>query len=698
MNIKVSINEITCANRRQKLFTAIHALSEQMKLRPRIDVPWMRKAKTHKYVSRKWENGKWLYEYPRSSNERRANTASQITDVMNGINPLKVDARNVKTVGTAYLKEIAEYLKDHDVKAKWLQNRKVTGVDIRHFTHKWVQGKERHRETKNLISHTQFLPFILPIIQKYGHVSEVRKDPQGRYSYELVGKAEFPDGKKYAISVVLREYEPDNGLELEHRSVFGFTNKLVKSLATADGKRQGRNESPHSLPTASRHNVGKATLPSNHLPVMITNFSVMSIHEYPNLRVFINDITAKNRKSKLAKAIWAVSKYLKVPVSIARKNAGEPYFYQIQQELSDKWIQHYHGLIKQVYKIVAAALGLPLVEIETMKKAIGTTDVLKYRGKIIYSPETGEPIKIQEFDKLIDSIQKFLNRNTKDTAKQILLDSATIGRLLKRMAKFQTSEEMKKLALEKLKYRGKTFEWISESVKNLNLTLGSPMFNSEMARYQVAQTYVASLVTRTNDQVRSDIRDTVLRGIIDKRSKGQVSQDLFNRLGSLNRDWKRIVETEIVNTSNLSGILQDVNDAPEGEKVYFKRYELPGACDKCVKVDGKIVLWSDVPLADDRIKDQFADVAMWEGKAQEKGRTVLVPGTLHPNCRGGWTRWGGKTVDAMIARMERNAAKWDKAVMEARAEYAGKGVENPNDQTAGYVDLINELYREKLGS
>jgi replicative DNA helicase Mcm len=49
-------------------------------------------------------------------------------------------------------------------------------------------------------------------------------------------------------------------------------------------------------------------------------------------------------------------------------------------------------------------------------------------------------------------------------------------------------------------------------------------------------------------------------------------------------------------------------------------------------VNGVIALWSNTPLDDDKIKDPYATVAIWEGKPQEKGRTVLVTGTLHPNC------------------------------------------------------------------
>ena len=415
------------------------------------------------------------------------------------------------------------------------------------------------------------------------------------------------------------------------------------------------------------------------------------------LELVIPDINIGNYREKITKAVRTVSQYLGVPMT-ARKveHTHEPYFYDVQQELSDQWTGYYQGMIRKIYGTVIESLGLPPVEMETMmRKALGDSEVLRYQGKVIYSPETGRPLKVKEFNALIGAIEKFLNRNTTDIAKRIVLDSVAAGKLLQRMAKYQSSADMTRLKLDGLKYRGKTFDWIRKDIKNLTNALGAPLSGLEMARYQVAQDYVAHLVTRSNVKIKDEIKDTVLRGILDKRSKGQVSQDLFNRLGGLNRDWKRIADTEIVNTSNLAGILQEVNDAPKGERVYFKRYELPGCCSKCAKVDGVIALWSNAPLADDKIKDPYATVAIWEGKPQDKGR--LVTGTLHPNCRGGWLRWGGKQADAMTAQVRGKAEKWDAAVKQARGEYQKQGTENPNDQTPGYVERINEIYRKKLG-
>jgi hypothetical protein len=198
---------------------------------------------------------------------------------------------------------------------------------------------------------------------------------------------------------------------------------------------------------------------------------------------------------------------------------------------------------------------------------------------------------------------------------------------------------------------------------------------------------------RISNEAREEIKDIILNGIVEKRSRSQVSQDLFNRLGSLNRDWKRIADTEIVNTSNLAGILEEVNQHPPGEKIYFKRFELPGCCDKCAKIDGMIVLWSDIPLEDDHIEDPHAKIAIWEGKPQDRKMNTVVTGTMHPNCRGGWVSWGGDTADAVVAHIQNKGEMWDRAVETARKEFREKGIDNPNDQTKGYTDRINEIYR-----
>jgi hypothetical protein len=430
-----------------------------------------------------------------------------------------------------------------------------------------------------------------------------------------------------------------------------------------------------------------------------------------NIGLEIRNITFRNRRLKfrsaigeLAKALDLFGMYKALPM---KEHAQEPYLYHIQQELSDRWVAYYQFITRTIYKGVISALGLPPVEVETIKKSLDDgllryrkwgwigkiLSVFGYKGKVLYSPETGQPIQKKEFDALIAAIEKFLNRKTEGAGEKIILDAVAIGKILRRMAKYQTSKEMENLTLDTLKYRGKTFDWITDSTKNVRTALGEELSRREQAMYQAAQDWAAAKVTHLNNVIKDEIKDTILYGIREHRGKAQIAQDLFNKMGGLNRDWKRIADTELVNTSNLAGIMEEVSHTPEGEKVYFKRYELPGCCDKCAKIDGMIVLWSDTPLDDDHIKDPHAKIAIWEGKAQDKKMTTVVTGTLHPNCRGGWARWGGEEVDAMTAKITNKAEQRDEAVKRARAEYRENGIAYPNDQTKEYTERINEIYR-----
>ena len=58
-------------------------------------------------------------------------------------------------------------------------------------------------------------------------------------------------------------------------------------------------------------------------------------------------------------------------------------------------------------------------------------------------------------------------------------------------------------------------------------------------------------------------------------------------------------------------------------------------CKKCRKLKGTIALWSEVPLPDERIKDEYAKYAIWDGK--NEGDCPV--GIVHPWCRGTWVRY-----------------------------------------------------------
>lgn len=318
---------------------------------------------------------------------------------------------------------------------------------------------------------------------------------------------------------------------------------------------------------------------------------------------------------------------------------------------------------------------------------------VRYQWKVLYNPESGEPLRRKDFDRLIHAVEDVLNANTADAGKRITLDSVTVGKLLQRIAKYQSTDHLHALTLDSLAYKGKSYEWIRQDYANLTTVLGHPLSKQEKARYQVCEDTAAQLVQQVDNDIRNGIKETLLTGIRERKSKAQVSQDLFDKFGSINRSWKRIADTEIVNTSNLASILEEVHTADAGEKVYFKRHEMAGCCKKCEQANGKIALWSHTPLTSDEIEDPFASVAIWDSKKPDSKRGTLVPGAIHPHCRGFWVRWGAEEFNAQAAELNGKQKEWNDAVRNVQTEYKAKGIDTPDDSTKGYTKRINEVYR-----
>ena len=400
----------------------------------------------------------------------------------------------------------------------------------------------------------------------------------------------------------------------------------------------------------------------------------------------------------MLKAVRAMSRYLGVPVSVeARHNHGpEPFFFKAQEELNYKWYNHFSLALKETYLFVIRHFGLP--EMNAVVKKASPGDVLTHKGKVLYSPETGEPIKKADWDRFVVLLEKFLNRKLKDTDKKIVLDSKALGRILNRMLKYNTLEAVREISLDDVKYRGKTLDWISDSVKNMQSALGNDLSRGEMARIQVLQMSAAAKITKASAAIKADIQQILIDGVKGRKSKGQVSQAIFDRMTGANRDFQRIADTEIQNASNNSFLLDEASNAEPGEKVYFQRIEKIDAntCNFCKKMHGVVVLWSDHPLGDkDKIDDPIAEYAIWDGKDWDGKKEMVANGVFHPYCRGVWVRHNGSAINALVAELQGKSKKFNEALQETKQEYETKGVQNPNDKTPGFTARVNEKYGAK---
>ena len=155
---------------------------------------------------------------------------------------------------------------------------------------------------------------------------------------------------------------------------------------------------------------------------------------------------------------------------------------------------------------------------------------------LFYSPENGEPIKKSEWDLFVKTLEKFLNRNIANAAEKIVLDGAALGKILDRILKTNTLEAVQKMRLNSLKYANKTFDWISDSVKNMKNVSGDFLSRSDYARIQIMRDSAAEKITRISEDMKSDIRQVLIDGALEHKSKGQVSQMIFDKMIGHNRD------------------------------------------------------------------------------------------------------------------------------------------------------------------
>ena len=357
---------------------------------------------------------------------------------------------------------------------------------------------------------------------------------------------------------------------------------------------------------------------ADNRPFMIKHIPADSSTNYGNLLVRITDFD----RSKIEKAVHKVA--LSLDADVLASSKGESFVYESQKEITERFYKKVTDSARAVYNFVISYFDLPDIRI------ISKAGELKHKGKILYNPETGKPIKESEWKKFIVELEKFLNRNYSGVGEKIVLSAESLGIILDRLSKTNSLEAIRKMSLSTLKTKRYDVDWVSESIKNMKDKFGDVISRERQARIQIAMDSAAQRVTRVKDDMRNNIQQIIIDGIRDKQSKSVVAQNLFDKCASLNRDMQRIADSEVQMAANSSYCKEEVYNSKPGEKVYFKRFEMmdDNTCKACKKLNGTIALWSDVPLPDEHIKDTYAKYAIWEGK--NEGSCPI--GIVHPYC------------------------------------------------------------------
>lgn len=593
-----------------------------------------------KYVYKYFKDGQWRYVYPEdltpkqkdgeSLTQFRIRVASELKPI-DGIEPLKVDESNFVKIGNQEYKRLRELFNDKKRGfCELLGGRKVYLSDpIKR--HLFFKGNEK-RDIKEVIKRIEVMPFISAIIEGDENTTAIAGIRENKYNsqnrdYELISKVNVR-GEERFVSVILTDSDRYFRDKQKMLYLSVFTESLNKSAEPFVDRRLSKSA------IMLRGRISLPVIETEKIPQAASSLSI----ERPVPKPFqtYSALQENNHKHHIPES-GESQELLKGKA----EKEGERPAYKMLEDVQDGLCRHFTMMLNVIYKTLCRYLGLPEVS-ETMLKSRGNEEEpLILNGRVIFSPETGEPLKNRDWQRLINAIEKYIGRKMRDRDQRLVMQNAAVAKILSHLLKNNTREAIEKLRLESVDKKV-GFYRATESWKRLKEAFPD-LSAADIDRLEFARDNVGNYISSVGAEVVKKIKEVYYQAVTGKKDKGVISQELFDRFGDLNRNYERIVKTESNNITNRELIREGLRGAAEGEPVYFKRYEgSANICLFCRDANGVIARWSDKPMDNDQCDDGIASVWIWDGKSNfgRKGSQIWYAAeSFHPNCQGIWERY-----------------------------------------------------------
>lgn len=273
------------------------------------------------------------------------------------------------------------------------------------------------------------------------------------------------------------------------------------------------------------------------------------------------------------------------------------------------------------------------------------SDQYKLNGKIYINPKTGKYLTKKEWAE----IQKDLNRIFK-----WLYNGTTEGIVNKALATGKILHSMEPDAR------------MDASLKDMDIKGALGAVNADTQFKHVvdfADVHTGELIQDVTERSRKAIVRVIMQGYQDRVSTKELEDNLFEAFSVMNRDWRRIAETETATNFNNGYLIAELKEnSKDGEPVFMQGISGGGACGFCsTEVNNRIVVLLDGPPktgGDDVVIKGQTFKAIWPGKnnfGRKRAQWWIAAGTQHPHCRCNWIRMPDVT-DEYISRL-RDAMK-----------------------------------------
>lgn len=248
--------------------------------------------------------------------------------------------------------------------------------------------------------------------------------------------------------------------------------------------------------------------------------------------------------------------------------------------------------------------------------------LFRLNGKVFISPKTGKPLTKKQWETVLGSLDKAMVRIFKNTPDALVKKALMLGKILQGM-EYEQRERQRLAAIDEWPDVPQDSQWRNA------LAFGEA--NS------------AELIVDLRQRARKAIAGSINEAIQNRKTTKQLESDLFDDFADLNRDWRRIAETEIADNVNNGILLSELDDVEEDETRYMIGISGPGACAHCENlIAGQVVVLVSEPMAGGFVTVKGTRYpAVWPGKSNvgRKAANYWATAPLHPHCRCSWTRY-----------------------------------------------------------
>jgi hypothetical protein len=298
-----------------------------------------------------------------------------------------------------------------------------------------------------------------------------------------------------------------------------------------------------------------------------------------------------------------------------------------QREISPfKSVRDLEDLSKERVEKLLLRFYNELIKWFTVEKA--SSDPFILNGRFFINPKSGKPLTRSQWAKIKKEVLKAFTYIYAGEEERIALHALSLGKVLKGMS-IADSISM-------------GYTSIKSAVDDTMAKLTGPFWQNTV---DFAQQHAGELIVDLTQSHFKKIHDTIQTSIINRASHDELKDKLFEKFGEMNRDWRRIAETEIGNAQNNGQLLTEIERAKPDETIFMKGVSSAEACPWCKgEVDQKIVVLLNEPPEEGGDQVEINGVvytAIWPGK-DNYGRARrdwwVAAGTQHPHCRCTWVK------------------------------------------------------------